>query len=93
MSRDKEPRVRISPEWVTLLEPLKMKNPQGWYEIFSGCTKEALGMIDKYQTEDAGLQALYLRTKIIKVTDKRRTGQINILNKVGYGKKSDCNIA
>lgn len=94
MSRIKEPRVLVMPEWVTMIEPLKDTNPQGWYELFSGCAKEALRMIDKFETNDPEIQEMYRKTKILHVNDKRRTGKITVdKNYLRYGKKTDNNIA
>lgn len=94
MRQNKEPRVQIMPEWVTMIEPLRTKNPKGWYDLVWGCTKEALRMIDKYETDDIELQSLYLKTKIIRVSDRRRTGQITVVKKhFKYGKKTNNDIA
>ena len=94
MSRIKEPRVLVMPEWVTMIEPLKDTNPQGWYELFSGCAKEALRMIDKFETNDPEIQEMYRKTKILHGNDKRRTGKITVdKNYLRYGKKTDNNIA
>ena len=94
MSRTKEPRVLVMPEWITMIEPLKDTNPQGWYELFSGCTKEALRMIDKFKTDDPEIQELYRKTRILHVTEKRRAGKITVdKNYLRYGKKTNNDIA